>query len=78
MRLTRCPPVFPLYLLLFSGSGIANAAQPWDAPFGGDPQMIIKAATSVHAAEDAQVQILLDDRQFSIERGEFTPALSST
>ena len=68
MRLTRCSSVVPLYVLLFAGSGITHAAQPWDAPFGGDPQAIIKAATSVHAADDAQVQILLDDRQFSIDK----------
>jgi tetratricopeptide (TPR) repeat protein len=65
MRFARRLRALPLFFLLAGGS---YAAQPWDIPFGGDPQAMLEAASSIRASEDAEVEILLEDYHFSIDK----------
>src|SRR6478672_12432231 len=45
----------------------AHAAEPWEAPFAGDPGAIARAAAGMPQAGDPGVTILLDEDRLTFE-----------
>src|SRR5581483_1321012 len=43
-----------------------QAAQPWDAPFKGEPGAIMQSAKQISSAENSEITILLDDHHYSV------------
>ena len=54
-------------LSLLVCAGLANAAQPWDAPFA-DASAILLEAAQVPADDDDPIVLLLDDRRFVVDK----------
>ncbi len=57
-----------LVLLLFSGTALL-AAEPWDTPFAGNPQVILDAAKRIPTPESQSVVILLEQHQITVDEG---------
>ena len=67
MKPTRI--VVPIILFQFSFSPAVRAAEPWDAPFAGNPQAILEAAKRIPVPESQAVVVLLEQHQIAVDEG---------
>jgi tetratricopeptide (TPR) repeat protein len=58
-----------LALLQFPSGLSLRAAEPWDVPFAGNPQVLLDAAKRIPVPETQPVLILLEQHQIAIDEG---------
>lgn len=62
-------PTRIVLLIILLSSASVRAAEPWDAPFAGNPQAILDAAKRIPVPESQPVLILLEQRQIVVDEG---------
>ena len=67
MKATRIVVLLVLIRFFFSPS--LRAAEPWDAPFAGNPQAILEAAKRIPVPESQPVLILLEQHEIAVDEG---------